>query len=323
MSFDVCRVVIGHKNLLLFHQQTSAPNSSLSLIPFNHFLSHWMTYSNQNRLENSTLACTFVPQQTKMSITVLSENFGSRPTWYHWMVRGYDYHCSIRTRGWLGCHIFFLPNYVRFEFESALLCLSNSTTAYKWIFCHTGFPFSSFNVSTVKPSQSLPSALRNRDTVGVISLRYLWDTLHNTNNLVPVMLCQYPRAQDGCCYYFVISTFRREPQRSRCRAPECQLMTGQLEKSSKFVTADREPWWIWEGLSIHNTTGCRRSFSSHDTVDAQHVAAGIKFNVLTGYIVIRNNLDRVKPVYYFLFCINRVIPSSNWWHKTAVFFVAF
>lgn len=163
-----------------------------------------------------------------------------------------------------------------------------------------------FHVSIVKPSQSLPSALRNLDTVGVISLRYLWDTLHNTNNLVPVMLCQYPRTQDGCCYYFVISTFRREPQRSRCRAPECQLMTGQLEKSSKFVTADREPWWIWEGLSVHNTTGCRHSFSSHDTVDAQHVAAGInscqkiskeikrtKFNVPTEYIVIRNNLARV------------------------------
>lgn len=158
-----------------------------------------------------------------------------------------------------------------------------------------------FRASIVKPSQSLPSALRNLDTVGVISLRYLWDTLHNTNNLVPVMLCQYPSAQDGCCYYFVISTFRREPQRSRCRAPECQLMTGQLEKSSKFVTADREPWWIWEGLSIHNTTGCRRSFSSHDTVDAQRVAAGInscqkinkeikrtKLNVLTENIVKRN-----------------------------------
>lgn len=24
------------------------------------------------------------------------------------------------------------------------------------------------------------------------------------------MLCQYVGAQDGCCYYFVISTFRRE-----------------------------------------------------------------------------------------------------------------
>lgn len=49
----------------------------------------------------------------------------------------------------------------------------------------------------------------------VISLRYLRDTLHNTNNLVPVMLCQYHWTQDRCCYYFVISTFLHQLENVR------------------------------------------------------------------------------------------------------------
>lgn len=39
-----------------------------------------------------------------------------------------------------------------------------------------------------------------------------------------------------------------------CPAPECQLMTGQLEKSSRFVTADRQRWWIEELANSHGTS---------------------------------------------------------------------
>lgn len=58
--------------------------------------------------------------------------------------------------------------------------------------------------------------------------------------------------------------------RSRRPDPECQLMTGQSEKSSESVTSDRERWWISGELKIHNTVSCRRSERSIDTVDAQH-----------------------------------------------------
>ena len=104
---------------------------------------------------------------------------------------------------------------------------------------------------------STPGIPTQSGASGAVNLRYLRDTPHNTNNLVPVMLCQYRRTQDRCCYYFVISTFRSSWRTSVIPVPpECQLTTGQSGKSSEFVTADRKQWWIRE-VSVHRAAACR------------------------------------------------------------------
>lgn len=88
--------------------------------------------------------------------------------------------------------------------------------------------------------KSTPSAISS-DTVWVTSLRYLWDTLHNTNNLVPVMLCQYPCTQDRCCYYFVISTFH-----TSLRTSEILLPCTSMSTNDRTVGKEQQICYHWQ-----------------------------------------------------------------------------
>lgn len=99
-------------------------------------------------------------------------------------------------------------------------------------------PYASIlHMSIVK---STPSAISS-DTVWVTSLRYLWDTLHNTNNLVPVMLCQYPCTQDRCCYYFVISTFH-----TSLRTSEILLPCTSMSTNDRTVGKEQQICYHWQ-----------------------------------------------------------------------------
>lgn len=101
-----------------------------------------------------------------------------------------------------------------------------------------------------KSASHQPSTLGNSDTVRVISLRYLWDTLHNTNNLVPVMLCQYPCTQDRCCYYFVISTFH-----TSWRTSEILLPCARTSTNDRTVGKEQQICYHWQRAVIDSRAG--------------------------------------------------------------------
>lgn len=86
-------------------------------------------------------------------------------------------------------------------------------------------PVTALHVCQPTISHQLLKTLTQSGALRVISLRYLRDTLHNTNNLVPVMLCQYRWTQDRCCYYFVISTFRTSWRTSEILLPCTRMST--------------------------------------------------------------------------------------------------
>lgn len=67
------------------------------------------------------------------------------------------------------------------------------------------------------------------------------------NNLAPVMLCQYLLTEDKCCYCFVISTLAGDLGSAVpvSAAKECQLIWGHSEKSTIFLTTDKQRWLIW------------------------------------------------------------------------------
>lgn len=89
-----------------------------------------------------------------------------------------------------------------------------------------------------------PSALR------VASLRYLWDTRKNTNNLAPVMLCQYRWTQDRCCYYFVISKFG-----SSWRTSEILLPCTRMSTNDRTVGKEQRICYHWLGAVMDGRAG--------------------------------------------------------------------
>lgn len=85
--------------------------------------------------------------------------------------------------------------------------------------------------------QSLPSAHRNLELVAVTSSRNLWG--HTSQHKQFGTWWCYVNTSAHKTDVVITLSFQHlaeKPQRFRCRVPECQLMTGQLEKSSKFVT---------------------------------------------------------------------------------------
>lgn len=67
------------------------------------------------------------------------------------------------------------------------------------------------------------------------------------NNLAPVMLCQYLLTEDKCCYYFVISTLAGDLGSAVpvSAGKECQQIWGHSQKSTIFLTTDKQKWLIW------------------------------------------------------------------------------
>lgn len=109
-------------------------------------------------------------------------------------------------------------------------------------------PFHIFLPGNHQPSA--PATLTHSGAVRVISLRYLRDTLHNTNNLVPVMLCQYDRTQDRCCYYFVISTFR-----SSWRTSEILLPCTRMSTNDRTVGKEQQICYHWQRAVMDSRAG--------------------------------------------------------------------
>lgn len=276
-------------------------------------------------------------KQTKISITVLSEIFGPCPTWYHWMVRSCDYHCSIRTRGWLRYHIFFGgPNYVRFEFEYERMCLSNSTIVYKWIFCHTGFSFSSFNAKcSNSKAQTFYFSCVNCQTFtkSAISSQKPWHSWSHKHEVSLRHTSQHK--QFGTCDVMSIPPHTRRMLLLLChfnisqRTSEISLPCTRMSTNDRTVGKEQQICYRWQRAMMDLRGVEHPQHNWLQTVDAQRVAASMnscqkikkeikrtKLNVLTEYIVIRSNLVRGTLFIIFLLLIKRVIPSSNWWHKT-------
>lgn len=108
-------------------------------------------------------------------------------------------------------------------------------------------------ISAAKSSFHHPSTLETLTQSGawrVISLRYLRDTLHNTNNLVPVMLCQYHWTQDRCCYYFVISTFR-----TSWRTSEILLPCTRMSTNDRTVGKEQRICYHWQKAVMDSRAG--------------------------------------------------------------------
>lgn len=99
-------------------------------------------------------------------------------------------------------------------------------------------------------SHQLLETLTQSGALRVISLRYLQDTLHNTNNLVPVMLCQYRWTQDRCCYYFVISTFR-----SSWRTSEILLPCTRMSTNDRIVGKEQQICYHWQKAVMDSRAG--------------------------------------------------------------------
>lgn len=75
-------------------------------------------------------------------------------------------------------------------------------------------------------------------------------TLPNTNNLVPVMLCQYRRTQDRCCYYFVISKFC-----SSLRTSEILLPCTRMSTNGRSVGEEQQICYHWQRVVIDSRAG--------------------------------------------------------------------
>ena len=158
------------------------------------------------------------------------------------------------------------------------------------------------------PANHQPSTcekLTQSGVLKVISLRYLRDTLHNTNNLVPVMLCQYHWTQDRCCYYFVISTFRTSWRTSEILLPRTRMST-----NDRTVGKEQQICYHWQKAVMDIRAGehpqhnsLQTGYRSKHTVAAEGVTKD-----LNTCLIHDNNNNRGKS---HLEIINIVINKSN------------
>lgn len=136
---------------------------------------------------------------------------------------------------------------------------------------HPGFTSSyqnvrdEFFISVIKCSQSQRSDLRNPEQVDSHKLEESLRTHFTTQTIWHLlMLCQYVGAQDGCCYYFVISTFRRET--SEISLPCAGMSTndrtvGKEQQICYRLTESRDG--LESGGASAAQLAARRSFRSH------------------------------------------------------------
>lgn len=184
------------------------------------------------------------------------------------------------TEGWEGCDRHrnigktsgFLSNDVSWKFPRhtclfLLICRLEMHIVFLQISGLTCFTSSyqkvahEFFLSVIKCWQSLRSALRSPEPVTVTSKRNLWGHT-SQHKQFGTWWCYVNTSAHKTDVVITLSFqhFAVKPRRSRCRVPECQLMTGQLEKSSKFVTDCDGLESDWASAA---QLAARRSFRSH------------------------------------------------------------
>lgn len=256
-------------------------------------------------------------EKQENAVLLRTSNSGSE-----WSLIGADLCCSIpKMKGWaLSCHTLLSGEDVVI---SSISRLPSFASRYQWLDENFSF-FFHFPVSVSKSLQSLPSALRNLEQVAVTSSRNLWGHT-SQHKQFGTWWCYVNTSAHKTDVVITLSFqhFAEKPQWSRCRVPECQLMTGQLGKSSKFVTEWQRAVMDWRAAEHpqHSWLPDTLSGLTASTADAQLINTCTIGNMsvhVSGKekLVWREETERKVWGWtiFFSFALDeRTTPSSNWW----------